>query len=295
MVAVANTAEGGVDETTVTTLNSGGASGRAWDTVTVGPGATMVYDSAVAAHGGLAYRIATGGTSAQAWVGWTGGTLGALPRYFGRCYFMISAGLLGSTIVTLMRARAGATQSSRVSVTTGNKLSIRNTSNGQVAVGAVNIAADTWYRAEWDIAVGAAADGFAKLFLGDSTSALDNLSAPAANFGASNVDEVGFGVVASAANHGTYWVDDLQVNDSAMPGPPAPTIVPAGVAVPVALGPPTVRMMVRPNGLAVPVALGAPAVGMDLAPVIIRPDTSTLTRPDSGVLIRPDTSVITRP
>ena len=47
-----NTFEGGSDETTITTANSGGASGDAF-TVAPAPGASavMVYDTAQFAHG----------------------------------------------------------------------------------------------------------------------------------------------------------------------------------------------------------------------------------------------------
>src|SRR5690606_5281973 len=52
-----NSAEGGTDETGVTTGNSGGASGDAWSQVVLGTGSAIVYDSAQAAHGDLAYSI----------------------------------------------------------------------------------------------------------------------------------------------------------------------------------------------------------------------------------------------
>ena len=66
-----NSFEGGSDETTITTGNSGGASGSAFDVVTIGAGNGLVYDSAQA-RGTLSGRVDLGNNPGTACLyGWT--------------------------------------------------------------------------------------------------------------------------------------------------------------------------------------------------------------------------------
>lgn len=215
-LALANTAGGQADETVVSVGNSA-AGGALWDAVTIGADATLVYDQV----GGVTwYRVATGATTTVARAEWTSTSLSTgWTRYFGRAYFRIPAATLGTTIVYLFRARAGAAQSSRISVSTGNRVQLRNASNSSAAQGAVDIVADTNYRVEWDITVGAAAPGTVYLYAGDSTTALESITVASADFGTGLVNELGFGMFTSTANHPPYWLRGFQVNNTALPGP----------------------------------------------------------------------------
>ena len=206
----------GTDETTVSTGNSA-AGGSAWNLVTIGTTGVLVYDDV---SGTTWYRCSTGVTSAMVRADWTSTSITpAWSRVYGRVYFMIPAANLGAVIYYLSRGRAGTTQSFRLSVSTGSRLVIRNTTNGSAATGGVPIAGDTVYRVEWDITVGAAAVGTAKLYLGDSTTELETVTAAAGNFGTANVDEVGYGIASSTANHPSYWLRGFNANDTTMPGP----------------------------------------------------------------------------
>src|ERR1700689_2217935 len=66
-----NDAEGGTSGVTVTTGNSGGTSGSAFDSVFVGTAATLAFDNSEAAHGLLSYKVATGTTSTTSLLEWT--------------------------------------------------------------------------------------------------------------------------------------------------------------------------------------------------------------------------------
>lgn len=213
---LANTAGGQADETVVSAANSE-VGGSRWDTVSVGADATLVFDDL---NGRTWYRHATGATTTQAWVGWAAASVGSgWPRYFGRLYFTIPAAVLGTTTFYLFRARSGSTQSSRISVSSGNRIQLRNTGNSAAATGAVAIAADTIYRLEWDVTVGAAAPGEVRVFAGDATTPLETISVASADFGTGLVDELGFGIFTSTANHPEYRMRGFQVNNSVLPGP----------------------------------------------------------------------------
>lgn len=65
MPAYINTAEGGTDGVTVTTANSGGGSGDAWDTVAISTGGALTFSNFAPAHGsrGYAFGLPADGTS----------------------------------------------------------------------------------------------------------------------------------------------------------------------------------------------------------------------------------------
>jgi hypothetical protein len=66
-----NNFEGGSNGSTITTGNSGGASGNAWDTITIGTSAVDVYDNSQAAHGSLSCKLSTAATSVSVYNAWT--------------------------------------------------------------------------------------------------------------------------------------------------------------------------------------------------------------------------------
>lgn len=214
-VLLANRGSGQADETTVTTGNSA-AGGHAWDTVTIGADATVVYDVVGA---DTWYRFATGATSSSARVEWAASVGAGAWRIYGRAYFRIPAASLGSTTFYLLRLRSGSTQTARVSVSTANRLQLRNSGNSVAATGTVDIAADTAYRVEWDVTVGSSAPGEVRLFLGHATTPIDTVSVSSADFGTSIINEAAFGVMAAASNHAPYLLRGFQLNSTAMPGP----------------------------------------------------------------------------
>jgi len=78
-VALSNSAEGGTDTTAVTTANSGGTSGNAWDTVTGAP----TFSATHAAHGTLCYSFpAATATNVQ----WSAASIGMMATLYARLY-----------------------------------------------------------------------------------------------------------------------------------------------------------------------------------------------------------------
>lgn len=92
MSVARNSLEGGTDGTTITTGNSGGASGTAFDVVTIGTSSTLTFDAAQASRGLLSAKYVTpAATPAATYTGWTTaiGTL-TVDCYF-RFYLYLTA------------------------------------------------------------------------------------------------------------------------------------------------------------------------------------------------------------
>src|SRR5215467_10547633 len=89
MTSLVNSAEGGTNGTTVSTGNSGGASGNAFDALLT-TNATVAYDNAHAHSGALSVKFATAGTAANWAVEWTT-SMGTLSQVWFRLYVYFTA------------------------------------------------------------------------------------------------------------------------------------------------------------------------------------------------------------
>jgi hypothetical protein len=216
------TAEGGTENATVSVGNSGGASGDAWDTVTIGANATNVYDPSDPAVGKRSNRIATGASSVMSYGQWTAKVAARWPAglttNYGRCYIKIAA-IPGAdrTFVEFSDA-AGTTNRGNIRVRSTGAIRLRNAANGTVVTSATILSLNTWYRIEYRVDGSVAGDWQIVIFLGNSTSALETLSGSGANFGGA-IGTVRFGYVANVANADNWWLDGMNVNDVGLPGP----------------------------------------------------------------------------
>lgn len=210
-----NNAEGTADETTVTTANSA-TGGSAFDAV-VTAGATLVFDTGQFAHGASAFRLATV-ASATASMSWTTAIGAAKARVYGHLYLRATDFTAVSLI--LARLRGAAAQAARITVDTAGRLQLRNGANSVVDTALVGnaMAVNTWYRIAYDIAIGASATSSLWLYAGDSSTLIEQLTA-VANYGTNNIDEANFGTTNASANVPSYWLDELQINDTGVPGP----------------------------------------------------------------------------
>jgi hypothetical protein len=221
---ILNNAESQASGTTVTQANSGGASANAFDTAPViGANMTLTYDNATPMHGANAFKFAlTSTATAITYVEWTSTTFGsALSRFFGAFYFRTNVASIAATI-RLVSFLSGGTLVGRLSVVNGNQgFQFRN--NADVAIGTISgaIAANTWYRVEFDVTCGASGAGTATVYAGDGTTALNSASFTATSFG-TVVDNIrfGFNTAAFSVTAGDFvLLDDLNVNGTGVPGP----------------------------------------------------------------------------
>lgn len=264
-MARSNSFEGGTDEANITTGNSGGASGDAFDSVSIGTGATVVYDNAQAAHGSNSARIATTGTSSLAYISYTLATVGSDIM---RAYIRLTS--LPGVVAILARYLSGASQSLRVNVKAAGTLEVRDAGNSVVGTTTSAVTPGQFWRMEmqnvFSTTVGAVV---LRLYNNpDSDVITDSLTLSGLTLTA-NATEMRFGVGAAAANIAAMWFDDIAVEGATWHGPAVRTITPTGIAVPASPGSTALAqaLSVTPSGIAVPAALGSLLIAQALTVV----------------------------
>ena len=181
MASVSNSAEGGTNTTDVTTANSGGASGNAFNLVQIGAGANVKFSSTKTMHGALAYQIATRATAANTGILWSNASLLGTTLY-SRCYFNFDAlpGVTNSRMQEWFDQSFGTAFAGWGIVTGTNFLRIYGPTNTTLTTGTNAVAANTWYRAECKVTLGTpntASNATIELrwYLGESTTAIETL------------------------------------------------------------------------------------------------------------------------
>jgi hypothetical protein len=209
-----NNGEGGSNGTAITTGNSGGASGTAWNAVSVATG-TVAYDSSQSAHGGLSIRQATT-TADSVQLQWTT-AVGSVSRLYGRFYYRTSSLALA---LDLVRARSSlGNQVARLDIFTSGALRIRNAANTVAATSTATMSTNTWYRIEFDFRFGASVANTAWLYSLDSVVPLETLTVTD-NFSAeTDIGQFHLGNLSSTASVADRWFDDIAVTDVGWLGP----------------------------------------------------------------------------
>lgn len=215
-----NDAETGSSGTAVTTGNSGGANEDAFSAVTVGANMTLAYDSAQAAHGSKAFKVALSSTAtAITFVSWT--LDAARGRVYGAFHVYLTA--FPASSIRIAHFKLGSTLAVGLYVASGTgRIGIRSAADSSLIEGTVSVTRNGWNRIEFDVNVaGGAADAWLYT-TADGTTAADHVAVTGQSFGASTVDTVQFG--ANTANFSStsgdaFWLDDLNVNLTGVPGP----------------------------------------------------------------------------
>lgn len=223
MPTILNNAEGQTSGTTVTSANSGGSSGNAFDFVVIGTNMTETFDNGHPAHGVNGYKIAlTSTATAITYLEWTSTTWGAtVTHVYGAFYFYLAASGIPSTI-RLVDFMSGSTLNGRIGC--NNTLAgfqFRNSADAVIGTVAGGISANTLYRVEFDVLHGASGAGTLNVYSGDSTSLLHTGGFTATSFG-TNFDHIRFGcntAAFSTTSGDAFVLDDLNVNDVGLPGP----------------------------------------------------------------------------
>lgn len=206
-----NAAEGGTLGATVTTANSGGASGNAWDAVVGTP--TITYDN-THALGTLSYKVVASTTAQQ--VAWTSASHGTQSETWGRLYLWSQSAPTGVT--GIVRFVVGGSQAARIRYEPTGLLTLSDAGNAAEFSTAAAIPTGQWVRIEWHIQFVAtnATVELRTYNTADSTTPTESLSTTAAGIGA-GCDRVEFGSFNSTT--WTGWMDGIQVNNTGWPGP----------------------------------------------------------------------------
>jgi hypothetical protein len=231
---LSNTLEGGSDGTTITTGNSGGASGDAFSAVTIAGSTTETFSADHAAHGGLSMKIAET-VAGSTRVNWTG--LGALTgSVYHRIYvwydaFPTASGLIFGGV----RTSTGAALSAQIRISGTGKIRVENAAAAFILAldGVVAIPLSQWARIEFRCKSSTTVGEFEWKWWSsaDSSGTPDEtLSATGQVLGADQ-DELRYGIVTNApASPFTAYFDDMAVSTTdwigpaGAPPPPATTV-----------------------------------------------------------------------
>jgi hypothetical protein len=230
---LSNTLEGGTDTTTITTGNSGGASGDAFNNVVIGASATETFSATHAAHGGLAMKITQPASGVSTYVDWTGfGTL-TTDVWFRLYVYRTANGSSEGYVVSVRNAAAAAC--CYIAISAAGIIRIWNASSAQAALtGSVAVGLNQWVRIEMRV--------FPSTTIGEIDWWLYNT--PDAPIGshdetksatglvlAANVDQVRWGMPSTPQPVSeSSWYDDLavstagQLGPAGAPPPPATTV-----------------------------------------------------------------------
>src|SRR5258706_6688481 len=145
-----NSAEGGTSGTNVTTGNSGGASGNAWDLVTAtgGTAGIITFDNAHAAHGALGYNLSIGVTAAECYLQWLASLGGTFATLYSRAYVYLTANP-GATFKLIRFLTAGSANGG-VTITSAGKLATLNAAGTAIATSTNSVPLNQWFRVEFD-------------------------------------------------------------------------------------------------------------------------------------------------
>jgi methionine-rich copper-binding protein CopC len=208
-----NTGDGGSNGTTVTTGNSGGASGDAWGNVV---GSTAVtFSNTQTVKGSMAYKmVQVGGTGANVRM-----DLGAnTSEYYGRVYFYFTAFPTSSNVIIRSfdssfaeKYRFELNASGQIRTMDGSQ-TLLNTSTA--------LSANAWYRLEWHVVAGTGTSGQIelKVFSLDSTTALITYTNSACNAGTAT-EHIAFGANLTSPTMPTLYLDEVKFDNAAYIGP----------------------------------------------------------------------------
>jgi hypothetical protein len=212
---LANTFEGGSDGTSITTGNSGGASGDAFSAV----GGTVTFETSKAMHGVLSAEVAIPGVADSRTVKWL--TLGSFTTdVWVRVYLQFPSQPATSLRFIRFQTNAGSTCGYFFLQGGTGKFAAMNAAGTGTAVGATEVAYNQWVRFEGRVRA-ATSNGqmeWRYYASADSASIPDTTSSTTMVLGA-DADEVQYGNTnTSAPTSYTFYMDDVAVSSSAWLG-----------------------------------------------------------------------------
>jgi hypothetical protein len=236
VTTLVNSAEGGSSGTTVTTGNSGGASGNAWDVVGIGTGDSLTFDSTYAAHGLLSYKISTGSSANPCDVQWSSSLTGSsVGEIWFRAYLYFTAN--PASAIKLIVANVSGTQAAALQLLTTGQLRWLNTSGATILTTTNSIPLNQWCRIEGFI-VGSSTVGQVSVSLydtPDSGTATETETSAATQNTDGAMTLIRYGVDVGVANIGPFWMDDIGVSTTGYLGPSVITgsggVTMAGMAI----------------------------------------------------------------
>lgn len=213
-----NSAEGGVNTTAVTALNSGGASGDAFTAVAAGVTNGIIFTNAQRRAGSLAYRMTTATADAIACTFDMADTAAA--TFTSRFYFYLAA-FPSATVQGPVGIRSAANASiGRLNMSaTGQIQVVLGTANTTSTLTTTTLALNTWYRFEvYGTGMGtASASMTADVYVGENTGTPYMTTGLTGQNTTATVGTVRYGKIGAAGSNDWFYDDLAQNIGSATP------------------------------------------------------------------------------
>jgi hypothetical protein len=208
--------------TTISNANSGGVSGNALDTVSIGAGSVLASDSAHAAHGGLSLQCSSAAATFS--FGYWGTSLGAgQPQVWFRIYLYVTAQpAANNRVVTFWNTTSAGTLCGAVLTNTAQKIIMQNSGSTTILTSANTYPLNQWFRVEGFLLASATVGQLEfKLFNGlDDPSVLETQTSTALQNTGASVGSIGWGISNSPASAvGPLWLDDFGASTTGYLGP----------------------------------------------------------------------------
>ena len=220
MTQVSANFETGTNGNTVSTGDTGSAT--AWEGVTIGASAALIYDTAHV-YNTLAAKVSTGASSVSCYAEWTTAA-GTLTDHYGRIYLYWTANpTVDCRVVNAFDSSDVGAWGIVIGQAGGSfpgQVRLLKVGSATVATTTATISLNQWIRIEWHT-VNSATVGTLELKLyntPDSTTATETISGSALNNGA-NTKRWRFGMATAGANTGPFWMDNIITGATSYPGP----------------------------------------------------------------------------
>lgn len=215
---LSNTCEGGTDETVVTTGNSGGASGDAFDTVSASGTSTVKYDTAAEMHGALSIRHDIDGSGNVTGLSW-GTSLGSQTDFYARFYIFRSATPSNQHRLVRFADSPGGTEAGRISWHTDGKIYSFDSTLVVPPASSFTLTANQWLRWEVHLVASTTAGVIeVKAYVGDSTSEIGTYTRTGLNT-LSAIGELRIGNTVTDTVGSPFWTDDFALATGGYIGP----------------------------------------------------------------------------
>lgn len=203
MAQSTNNAEGGTNTTTVTTGNSGGASGNAFSAVNAG----ITFSSTQKAHGSLAYAFA--GTAATFNVVQLDSASGTTTGWALRFYVYLTG--YPSAETTFCAAQtAGGVGLAGLNLTATGGIKLTRAAGALAGTFTNTLSLNTWYRLSmWGGVSATVAPLNAAIYALDNATAIESLNLTNQNTGSTVMGRAVYGKLTQAPGMTTYYIDDI--------------------------------------------------------------------------------------
>jgi hypothetical protein len=218
VVGCSNTFDGS-NGVAITTANSGGALGRAFDSVSATAAQVLQYDTTVGAHGTGSGKFQSGATAGQVYVSWSAASAGSGTTTYGRVYLYRDTA--NTVYQVFFRAYNAATSRISVGVNAAGYIQVLDATNTAIATASSNVMpVAAWVRVEWSLTLDAVSGAVTINYyaLPEATTPTYTLTATAANFGGVATD-YRLGMCSTIASSTVYHLDEAVLNTTGFPGP----------------------------------------------------------------------------